>query len=249
MEIGEAIVKTEPPIELLQEALRGTPRQFSRAEGFHTRWYDNPAYIALEKAIADRQGVCEAGISRPVATLTTETTLLPAPQSSEISDNAIIKAIDKATNGGHLDRSLAILDTIRPYLRTTEPDKECPDCGATMIEVCSGLEIDARGEASGMCRHSDYCEKPMKPVTSELEDMRIERDAWKVEHAKVLEQVAEYMCREIGQPVSVDLERLRIAYRDAKPEEIINGEEIDGTEYSRRKLKMALDAAGVRYAQ
>lgn len=38
-----------------------------------------------------------------------------------------------------------------------------------MIEVCSGLEINARGEAAGLCRHSDYCEKPTKPVSVSLE--------------------------------------------------------------------------------
>lgn len=49
------------------------------------------------------------------------------------------------------------------------PDNRCPDCGATMIEVCSGLEINARGDAAGLCRHSDYCEKPLKPVAVSLE--------------------------------------------------------------------------------
>lgn len=49
------------------------------------------------------------------------------------------------------------------------------------------------------------------------------------------------------EPVSVSLEKLRLAYRNAKPQEIIDGEEIDGTEYSRRKMAMALDAAGVKY--
>lgn len=28
---------------------------------------------------------------------------------------------------------------------------DCPDCGAAMIEVCSGLEINARGEYAGRC--------------------------------------------------------------------------------------------------
>ena len=49
-------------------------------------------------------------------------------------------------------------------------DNKCPDCGATMLEVCSGLEINARGEAAGLCRHSDYCEKPPKPVMIALSD-------------------------------------------------------------------------------
>lgn len=57
-----------------------------------------------------------------------------------------------------------IINIIRPYLRTTEPDK-CPDCGADMIEVCSGLENISRGDAASSCCHSDYCEKPLKPVS------------------------------------------------------------------------------------
>lgn len=45
-------------------------------------------------------------------------------------------------------------------------DNKCPDCGADMVEVCSGLENLSRGDAASSCRHSDYCEKPIKSVIS-----------------------------------------------------------------------------------
>ncbi len=72
--------------------------------------------------------------------------------------------------------------------RTTEPDR-CPDCGASMIEVCSGLEINARGEASGLCCHSDYCEKPIKPVMSKpkvIDYVNIAQEAYNAEFAKTM---------------------------------------------------------------
>lgn len=105
-----------------------------------------------------------------------------ANQPREISDIELEEVITRALYRDHIQSSwcslelmpnhlrrdaVAVLSVIRPFLRTTEPDK-CPDCGADIIEVCSGLENIIRGDAASSCRHADYCEKPTKPVSVSL---------------------------------------------------------------------------------
>lgn len=84
--------------------------------------------------------------------------------SSEIQVvlDKIFGAISNAQNrgGGRGRQAKEVLEAIRPYLRTTEPDK-CLDCGADMMEVCSGLEAAAK--------HSEHVQLDSKlNISSEI---------------------------------------------------------------------------------
>jgi hypothetical protein len=68
------------------------------------------------------------------------------------------------------------LTALKSVCSSEIPYNKCPDCGADMIEVCSGLENVSRGEAASSCRHSDYCEKPPKPVMRSDEPVAYVRD-------------------------------------------------------------------------
>lgn len=108
----------EPPIDVIRNFLRETCGGHSLSNGTgDALWHPkNPVNITK---LALAMGGASTRKDEDCANSCQE--LPHANIASEICENDILKAVDCALKSKCLDTSLAVLDAMRPYLRTTEP--------------------------------------------------------------------------------------------------------------------------------